>query len=435
MVNVSSIILLVLFSFKSFSNDFDQFEKTVHIIKIKSSKSGSTTSRGTGFTVNEDGKVLTNFHVISRLFKEGKVNKDYKAYVKVGKAEYLAKVVKFDIMSDLALLEIPYQFQGSVIISNEKVKKGSKIYSLGFHDKEFMSINQGIFSDNIKDSSNKLMALSISLNSGMSGGPILNKSLEVIGVNVLKSRRKQSSGYGINREKLVTFLNHLRVKNDSLENILNKQIRNTHDQIVTSINQSEELGSLNNWKTPDVEKFLYCREYSSDKNLDKDKNDKNQNKIKEKYKVCNMDPRKVPLSAMGSNIRISFGIGNITGSKNTHRMTFYNYINNSFKFRKFRNLFRKKDYSCKKDYVKNEHGTSFKVSICAFKYNRVPGYIKNEDYFKFNVKAVTINNEMDDIVLNLQFSGGAKLAKTIVKNVLSNIYKKKEQEREIAQEE
>ncbi len=436
-MNFKLSLLILIFILPSVNaSDFDKFDNLVHIIKVKSKKGGSHTASGTGFVIGKNGKLITNYHVISKLFKKGKINDKYKIYVKIGKKEFLAKILKIDILSDLALIEIPHKFKSTVSIASREIGKGEKIYSLGYHDKEFLAINQGTFSDYIIDQANNLMALSIPLNRGMSGGPILNTRFKVIGVNVMKNTDRESSGYGINRKKLIKFIKESEDldPNVSLEEILSKQVSETYGRVIASINNTKDHQDLNNWKTPDMEHFLYCGEFDDDENFNNDVDDKDKDQILAKYKVCQMDYRKVPLAAMGSDIKISYAIVNFKGSQNTRPVTYYNYINNQFKFEKFKNIFQNDKFSCKKDHIENSHGVSFKLSICAFKYERVPSYIKDKNYYKFDVKSITMNPELDDILINLQFSGEPHLAKSIIKSVLENIYKIKK-DRTIAQDE
>lgn len=50
------------------------------------------------------------------------------------------------------------------------------------------------------------MAISVPVNPGMSGGPLLNNNYEVIGVNVMGYRGKQAAAYGINIDRVRNFL-------------------------------------------------------------------------------------------------------------------------------------------------------------------------------------------------------------------------------------
>jgi hypothetical protein len=428
------IIILCFICSSAFCNTgFDSFDDLVHIIKIKSDKRGSRTSSGTGFVVRKDGLILTNYHVISSLFKNGKVNKDKKAFVKIGKKEFLAELYRFDILHDLALLKVPIKFNSTVVISEKNITKGSKVFSLGYHDKEFLSINQGLFSDFIKDDENQLMALSIPINPGMSGGPVLNSALEVVGVNVLKNTDRESSAYGVNLNILKRFLgtaspSELEL---SLEARLKKQMGKSYGRIISSVGATKTTDSLNRWETPNMSHFLDCGEYNIKKNFNEDKDDADENQVHVKYKMCSMDYRKTPLSAMGQNIKINYAIANLTASKNTKELQFYEYLNNNFSFNKWIDIFDKSVYSCKKEYVKNGRDIAFKVSICAFKIDKVPSYIKGKNYFKYEVKAVSLTENMDDIYLRLQFSGEQKLAKVIIKSILNNTYRS-EKDRSIA---
>ena len=182
-----------------------------------------------------------------------------------------------------------------------------------------------------------------------------------------------------------------------------------------------------------MDHFLICGEYDREINFNNDEDDKDADQILAKYKNCWMDHRKIPMSALGGSVDMSYAIANIQGSKNTRNLTYYNYINSDFRFSSYRNIFRKDKYSCNKDYYQNSHGVTFKISICALKYEIIPTYLKTKNLYKFSIKAVTITPEMDDIIIKLQFSGVPRVAKTIINNLFDKVYKP-QQERSVAGE-
>ncbi len=133
-------------------------------------------SAGTGCIVTSDGLILTGSHVV-----EGGVNIDVKTS---GGQIYKAKVVsKMGKNNDLALLKIqPKQPLKTIKFGDsEKIKVGQKVLAIGNPFGFSGTLTQGIIS-RIDYAKNKIQT-DAAINPGCSGGPLLNTSGEVIGIN------------------------------------------------------------------------------------------------------------------------------------------------------------------------------------------------------------------------------------------------------------
>ena len=141
-------------------------------------------STGTGFAINSNGYIATNFHVIKGSDKvtirgiHGNHQKSYKA-----------TVVKVDKMNDLAILKvneelgkIPYGFKKS------KEDVASAIYAYGYPLPELqgyeIKITEGIINSNsgLKDEP-RWYQHTASIQSGNSGGPLFNRYGNLVGIN------------------------------------------------------------------------------------------------------------------------------------------------------------------------------------------------------------------------------------------------------------
>ena len=133
-------------------------------------------SAGTGCIVTPDGLILTGSHVV-----EGGVDIDVKTS---GGQIYKAKVVsKMGKNNDLALLKIqPKQPLKTIKFGDsEKIKVGQKVLAIGNPFGFSGTLTQGIIS-RIDYAKNKIQT-DAAINPGCSGGPLLNTSGEVIGIN------------------------------------------------------------------------------------------------------------------------------------------------------------------------------------------------------------------------------------------------------------
>ena len=133
-------------------------------------------SAGTGCIVSSDGIILTGSHVI-----EGCKSVDVTMYNgKVYKAEILSKMGK---NKDLALLKIkPEQPLHTIKFGDsDKLKVGQKVLAIGNPFGFAGTLTQGIISR--IDYTKGRIQTDAAINPGCSGGPLLNSSGEVIGIN------------------------------------------------------------------------------------------------------------------------------------------------------------------------------------------------------------------------------------------------------------
>jgi hypothetical protein len=134
-------------------------------------------ARGTGFFITPD-QVLTNAHVV-----EGQTS----VRLQVGKASYTARVVTVSTATDLAVLQVfnanptqPTLTLGSVSpprVGQEVVAVGSALGVLS------NTVTRGIVSAVRKVGAVTLIQTDAAINPGSSGGPLVDRSGQVIGIN------------------------------------------------------------------------------------------------------------------------------------------------------------------------------------------------------------------------------------------------------------
>ena len=133
-------------------------------------------SSGTGCIIRSDGVILTGSHVIEDAKNIEVTTSDGKVY----KAEILSKMGK---NKDLALLKItPKQQLHTVEFGNsEEVKVGQKVLAIGNPFGFSGTLTSGIVSR--IDYTKGRIQTDAAINPGSSGGPLLNKKGEIIGIN------------------------------------------------------------------------------------------------------------------------------------------------------------------------------------------------------------------------------------------------------------
>lgn len=167
---------------------------------------GTTEGSGTGFIVDEGGYILTNAHVVESSSSSSITVDLYDG------SEYEGTVLWSDTTLDLAIVKIDAtNLQAVDLGDSDDVKIGDYAVAIGNPlGKDFeRSVTQGIISgldrsitttDSTGQSQNNMQGLiqtDASINSGNSGGPLINSSGDVIGINTAKASSAEGLGFAI----------------------------------------------------------------------------------------------------------------------------------------------------------------------------------------------------------------------------------------------
>ena len=147
---------------------------------------GNKMSLGTGVIFTEDGYILTNYHVV-----EG--GSDCYIALDTGKS-YQASYVAGDPVSDLAVLKVDGRGLPSAEYGeSDLLTVGDKVYAIGnpLGYELWGTMTDGIVSAVDRDvqvdgRTMTLIQTNAALNSGNSGGPLINEYGQVVGLNVIK---------------------------------------------------------------------------------------------------------------------------------------------------------------------------------------------------------------------------------------------------------
>jgi len=168
---------------------------------------------GTGFIVAAGGYLVTNYHVIED--KTDYAVRDYKGRF------YRATVVARDSNRDLALLKVAGTFSPLRVISSDSATKGQHVLAVGYPQISIQG-NESKVTDGIISSftgiqnDDKWFQISVPIQGGNSGGPLVTESGAVIGVVVatantaryfkLTGNLPQNVNYAIKSNVLLDFL-------------------------------------------------------------------------------------------------------------------------------------------------------------------------------------------------------------------------------------
>jgi S1-C subfamily serine protease len=133
---------------------------------------------GSGFIITTDGYLMTCHHVI----EGGRA-----ISVIVNRREYPAKVIRDDKANDLALLKIEGTFQALAFAGQPSAKLGQEVFTIGYPDPLLQGISAKFTKGEISSLAGmrdnpKLYQISVPVQPGNSGGPLIDMHGNVTGV-------------------------------------------------------------------------------------------------------------------------------------------------------------------------------------------------------------------------------------------------------------
>lgn len=187
-----------------------KIEYTVNTNSIFGRGSTSTaTASGSGIIISEDGYILTNNHVVSSSSSESNSYYQISEATKVSvtlfndETEYEAKIVGQDEQTDLAVIKIEKTgLTKAEFADSDDVKVGEFAMAVGNPVNMTSTVTTGIVSAvnrKITDSDGKTykcIQTDAAINSGNSGGALVNSEGKVIGINTLKLSGTGIEGIG-----------------------------------------------------------------------------------------------------------------------------------------------------------------------------------------------------------------------------------------------
>jgi S1-C subfamily serine protease len=158
---------------------------------------------GTGFLISSNGYILTTYHLVKNSHSVLIQN----AHVGVLKAEKIFASYEYDLAllkiegdSIKKLGKIPFTFR------NSKAEPGEIVFSLGY-PREEMVYGEGSVSSNTGYLGDTLSyQISVPVNPGNSGGPLLDESGNLTGIIRGKNRAEEGTGFAVKTATINKFL-------------------------------------------------------------------------------------------------------------------------------------------------------------------------------------------------------------------------------------
>ncbi|TYZ60072.1 hypothetical protein PybrP1_008742, partial [[Pythium] brassicae (nom. inval.)] len=171
----------------------DAVEKAIPAVVNVAVDSGYFSSNGSGFVIAPNGLVVTNAHVVARCNRYSKIQVTF-----ADGSKYPAVIHSTDTLSDIAILQIesaePMQWPTIPLGASADLRPGEWVCALGSPFSLQNSVSAGIISAVARHSSElgypqkggEFIQTDAAINSGNSGGPLVNLDGEVIGINTMK---------------------------------------------------------------------------------------------------------------------------------------------------------------------------------------------------------------------------------------------------------
>ena len=185
---------------------------------------GTTTSSaaGTGFILTDNGYIMTNKHVVDGAKSISVILEDGTTYEK-------AKLVGIDPLNDAAILKIKAENLTPVTLGDSKtISTGQSVVAIGNALGVYgNSVTYGIISGTGRsivasdsngeayESLSDLIQTDAAINSGNSGGPLVNAAGQVVGINTATSGSAENIGFSIPIGSVKGIINSA-IKNKSM---------------------------------------------------------------------------------------------------------------------------------------------------------------------------------------------------------------------------
>ncbi|MFZ1454062.1 MAG: trypsin-like peptidase domain-containing protein, partial [Ferruginibacter sp.] len=192
----------------------DDLDKRTLVTNTVTQKNPNPDFRATGFLIDGKGFIVTNAHVVNRMKT---------IYVENNKGEYfIAQTIFADKHTDLAILKINdtafkqvYNLPYSINKSNSNL--GEQIFTMGYPRNEIVYGEGYVSAKSGNDGDSTSYQVSVSVNPGNSGGPVLNKRGEIIGIITSKNSTADGVVFAAKSKNIYKLLDALKENGDTLK--------------------------------------------------------------------------------------------------------------------------------------------------------------------------------------------------------------------------
>ena len=197
---------------------------------------------GSGFIIDAEGFVLTNYHVVEGADRVTVTLGDGRAF--------LATIVGIDPAIDVALLKVqaPVKLQVAALGNSDTLKVGEWVCAIGNPLGYEHSVTVGVVSflgrKLFDPSLDDYIQTDAAINFGNSGGPLINSRGEVIGINAAISSRASSIGFAVPINGASAILPQLKASGRVSRGYIGAFLRDVDADLSQALGLSVDRGAL-----------------------------------------------------------------------------------------------------------------------------------------------------------------------------------------------
>ena len=206
------VSFLLLFTIQGFADGTKIFSARVDGVALILGEGGLAS----GAIISREGHILTNWHAIHE-------NNNMKIIIlgdgSADENTYQFQVIKHSQSQDLALLKLinPPRNLNVLNLSRVVPRVGEQVHAIGHPEGEIWSYSLGYISQHREDyewsyddSGRSFIAdvyqMQTPINEGNSGGPLLNRFGNIVGINSFGFEAKQGLNYAVSVKEIIKFL-------------------------------------------------------------------------------------------------------------------------------------------------------------------------------------------------------------------------------------
>jgi serine protease Do len=161
------------------------------VVKVTQIGRGGDEGIGAGWVMDAKGLIVTNFHVIGR-------GRKLRVETHSGEKHEVTAVHAWDEAADLAILKVNATgLKAFKVGDSTKAKQGQPVAAIGNPEGLEFSFVQGVISGIREIDDQQMLQVALPIERGNSGGPLINRQGEVVGILTLKSMKSDNLGFAI----------------------------------------------------------------------------------------------------------------------------------------------------------------------------------------------------------------------------------------------
>jgi S1-C subfamily serine protease len=370
---------------------FASHSQSIYQIRVIELATGNKAAIGSGFLIDNQGHIATNFHVVSNFVHQPA---RYRLeYATVDGHTGNLELIDIDVVHDLAITKGETGGTQPVRLGHSKLSKGTRIFSLGNPHDLGLSVVEGTYNGLLEKSLFDKIFFSGSLNPGMSGGPTLNHAGQVIGINVSTAGNQVSFLVPVHYLKdLLTAAQRNQTQKPELKSRIEQQLFSHQEKFINRLIKS-------GWKTTGLGPFNLPGSIDEIFKCWGDSDDDQEALMEHAYSNCFSEDQ-IFLAQRFTTGGLAYTY-DYYRSKELSSVHFYNLYSNEFS-RPIRVNSASKDdvdnYQCHVDFVEFS-GKNWKMSFCSRQYKNYPSL------YDTTVSVALVSESDIGLVIQLTASG------------------------------